>query len=443
MATQYIYLLQEREFVNSKQNVYKIGMTCQENHKRFNQYKKGSILLFQIICTDCRLLEKNIIKIFKEKFKQRKEDAGSESFEGDFKHMIDIIYRCVHLEQPTVDLDLLSEDLSDSSSNSVSSDSSSDSLSDRSSDSSSDSPEEMSDKDKYDLICMQICKIFPDYKNDKSFTGNKKYIKLSRGNEFDLIYYINPSLKNDLSYHYRKKCKSIFCDHIIRQYTMDDRVADELQYFRMLIDKNIICRNQIYDIKLVGFTKKINRTKFNLKMETGAEFDHENSSEEEEIDTKLRHLFHCNMIIKPKLYGTLCKENDNIDIFKQFKKLKNFSIFRIDVGIRSYEIINLYKINSKFYYYTYLLKYLPYQIISDFYGNYYILNREYEFIGLNTKSIKFEVKNNIYIFNDYPWHSQDSLSKMYNKYLETCKGLKVCLNKNKLTDELLASLMKK
>ena len=139
MTTQYIYLLQEREFVNSKQNVYKIGMTCQENHKRFNQYKKGSILLFQIICTDCRLLEKNIIKIFKEKFKQRKEDAGSESFEGDFKHMIDIIYRCVHLEQPTVDLDLLSEDLSDSSSNSVSSDSSSDSLSDSLLDSSSDS----------------------------------------------------------------------------------------------------------------------------------------------------------------------------------------------------------------------------------------------------------------------------------------------------------------
>jgi hypothetical protein len=112
MTSQYIYLLQEREFVNSKQNIYKIGMTCQENHKRFNQYKKGSILLFQMICTDCRLLEKNIIKIFKEKFKQRKEDVGRESFEGDFKHMIDIIYHYVHQKnQPTADL--LSEDLSD------------------------------------------------------------------------------------------------------------------------------------------------------------------------------------------------------------------------------------------------------------------------------------------------------------------------------------------
>jgi len=112
MTSQYIYLLQEREFVNSKQKIYKIGMTCQENHKRFNQYKKGSILLFQIICTDCRLLEKNIIKIFKEKFKQRKEDVGNESFEGDFKHMIDIIYQCVRQENhPTADL--LSEDLSD------------------------------------------------------------------------------------------------------------------------------------------------------------------------------------------------------------------------------------------------------------------------------------------------------------------------------------------
>lgn len=38
MTTNYIYLLQEREFIKTNENVYKVGMTKKENHKRFNQY---------------------------------------------------------------------------------------------------------------------------------------------------------------------------------------------------------------------------------------------------------------------------------------------------------------------------------------------------------------------------------------------------------------------
>ena len=50
MIINYIYLLQEREFIKTKEHIYKVGMTKQENHERFNQYPKGSILLFQMIC---------------------------------------------------------------------------------------------------------------------------------------------------------------------------------------------------------------------------------------------------------------------------------------------------------------------------------------------------------------------------------------------------------
>ena len=60
----YIYLLQEREFIKTKENIYKIGMTQCENLKRFNQYPKGSCLLFQMICDDCKTIEKSIIKKF-------------------------------------------------------------------------------------------------------------------------------------------------------------------------------------------------------------------------------------------------------------------------------------------------------------------------------------------------------------------------------------------
>lgn len=59
-SIEYIYLLIVREFKNSKKNVYKIGRTKQENHKRFNQYPKGSSLLLQIICNDCTKNEKDI-----------------------------------------------------------------------------------------------------------------------------------------------------------------------------------------------------------------------------------------------------------------------------------------------------------------------------------------------------------------------------------------------
>lgn len=96
MMTQYIYLLQEREFIKTKEYVYKVGMTKKENHERFNQYPKGSVLLFQMICNNCKNMEKLVLKKFKETFKQRK-DIGNEYFEGEYKDMIDIIYLTIKI----------------------------------------------------------------------------------------------------------------------------------------------------------------------------------------------------------------------------------------------------------------------------------------------------------------------------------------------------------
>ena len=57
----YIYLLQEREFVNTKEKIYKIGMTAQKNLARFKQYPNGSVLLFQMICNDCKKINVSCI----------------------------------------------------------------------------------------------------------------------------------------------------------------------------------------------------------------------------------------------------------------------------------------------------------------------------------------------------------------------------------------------
>lgn len=96
-STHYIYLLQEREFVQREINIYKVGRTKKANYHRFNQYPNGSVLMFQMICNDCIKTEKHILTRFKNTFNQR-QDCGYEYFEGDYHIMIDIIYEAIKNE---------------------------------------------------------------------------------------------------------------------------------------------------------------------------------------------------------------------------------------------------------------------------------------------------------------------------------------------------------
>lgn len=87
----YIYMLKEREFVKTKENIFKIGKSTQSNLSRFSQYPNGSILYFQMICKDCHKIEKKIIQTFRKKYINR-NDIGNEYFQGNHKEMIDDIY---------------------------------------------------------------------------------------------------------------------------------------------------------------------------------------------------------------------------------------------------------------------------------------------------------------------------------------------------------------
>ena len=108
MNVQYVYMIKTREFIRTNENIFKIGRTEQLNYGRFNSYDKGSVLLFQSICENCRDCEKNIIKKFKEKFIHR-IDFGNEYFEGDCNEMINIISNIVlHKNVNFVEDELLS-----------------------------------------------------------------------------------------------------------------------------------------------------------------------------------------------------------------------------------------------------------------------------------------------------------------------------------------------
>jgi len=90
----YIYLLQEREFVKCNENIYKVGKTKKDQFTRFNQYPNGSILLLQIKCNDCDCNEREIIKLFKSKYTHKKQ-IGNEYFEGDYEDMMKNIFNIV------------------------------------------------------------------------------------------------------------------------------------------------------------------------------------------------------------------------------------------------------------------------------------------------------------------------------------------------------------
>ena len=83
---QFVYLLQEREFTKSGENIYKIGKTTRPS-ERIKGYPKGSILFLNLPCENCDEMEKLLIKTFDEQFINR-PDVGREYYQGDMDIMI-------------------------------------------------------------------------------------------------------------------------------------------------------------------------------------------------------------------------------------------------------------------------------------------------------------------------------------------------------------------
>lgn len=97
MENHYVYLLQEREFINSNMPIYKIGKTKQANLNRFKSYPKGSELLCQLSCKDCSNIEKEIINLFDKKYVKMR-NIGAEYYEGNIDFMILDIMKIVENE---------------------------------------------------------------------------------------------------------------------------------------------------------------------------------------------------------------------------------------------------------------------------------------------------------------------------------------------------------
>jgi hypothetical protein len=89
----YIYLLKEREFVNNKQHVFKIGFTSRDILARTNGYPKGSKIITVLPVSGNP--EKKLIDEMKRKFIHR-TDIGNEYFEGEFTEIIKTMFKVVY-----------------------------------------------------------------------------------------------------------------------------------------------------------------------------------------------------------------------------------------------------------------------------------------------------------------------------------------------------------
>ena len=92
MTEHYVYLFHTKEFVDSKEHVYKIGKSTQHNFKRFNQYNDGTTFHFQMSCHNCHDLEKKIITLFKINYELH---CGREYFRGNRFRMVQDICRII------------------------------------------------------------------------------------------------------------------------------------------------------------------------------------------------------------------------------------------------------------------------------------------------------------------------------------------------------------
>ena len=102
--SEYIYLLQEREFVRLSEPTYKIGRTSAGPFSRVKSYK-GSRVIIILSVIDSKICEQNIISIFKTKYTLMKQ-YGYEYFNGDVCEMArDVVSICTRFGLTTTSTD--------------------------------------------------------------------------------------------------------------------------------------------------------------------------------------------------------------------------------------------------------------------------------------------------------------------------------------------------
>ena len=94
----YIYLLREREFLKTNEEIYKIGKTINIKN-RMPSYPKDSRLYLCFYCpSDIDAVEKHLISVLERSCLRKRTDIGSEYFEGDVREMMASLLDYAHTQ---------------------------------------------------------------------------------------------------------------------------------------------------------------------------------------------------------------------------------------------------------------------------------------------------------------------------------------------------------
>ncbi len=85
--TGYLYLFQTKEFVDSRQPIYKFGKTTKLNLDEFEELPVGSRVILQISCDDCHVLERKINSLFTVNYEPKNPNERG-YFRGNHKSMV-------------------------------------------------------------------------------------------------------------------------------------------------------------------------------------------------------------------------------------------------------------------------------------------------------------------------------------------------------------------
>lgn len=395
--TEYIYLLQTREFIKTNENIYKIGKTKQKNLKRICNYDNGTILICQFKCIDCDKLEKSLIALFRDKYELQK-DIGNEYFKGNCHDMRDDIYNYIKNEN------IIKDD------------------------------EECSIKDDHENIydyypneeqLNEIKENFPCYKDDECFGGKKKLVKFCIEENIHgtilSVYFINDK----------------FLDDIERNISSED----ESKYYNKLINKKIIIKNKIYDMNNKLFINKLIKSKIKISIQS------ENINDIIEKYNLYKDRWPKFAYIVDNIILNNCIVNDVIycDYINNILYVEFIIPCYNDIKPWSHETIKkeirIIKINDKIYDYALLRKYTPYCMeLKD--DEYYFYNRDYQIIDKNEKKYYIENWNGskrIYFDGEIGLIFNKDKNEFKN-YIERINNIilnKSCMNMNENTQFIL------
>lgn len=260
---------------------------------------------------------------------------------------------------------------------------------------------------------------FKNYKEDIEFGGTKKLIKI----------YIHPYLTE-----YGVYFKFIDNREINGEYLCINNINHcSFNYIKNIIDKKIIQNGNIYDLNNKSFQKNINQYK---KIYNNVIFSKEINDKIIEIvkqpleKNTIEYLFKIDCLIN----NTPCYSYHNEHSF-----LFHSCYYHIDFSI--------YMLDNKYYDELYLRKYIPYCIeFNKITKNYYIINRDYEYIGYDNikclKDIENDIDENqndcgwsrIFIFNNMnkPWINKTNFKNYLKNYnqIKINNSLNVLKNNN-------------